>query len=125
MGDATDNFSYWEFACRCGSKCEESDGRLVYPPFLKKIQYVRSTTNIRMEVNSGNRCPYWNKKVGGVTDSYHLLRQGCCAGDFKIMDGIDRHAITEVATKIGLSIGFNYQFLHLDDRPKDRRIFLY
>jgi uncharacterized protein YcbK (DUF882 family) len=126
MGNATKHFSYWEFGCNCGKACEESDGRVINPLFLQKLEFVRVNYGKIMKPTSGCRCPYWNQKVGGVRDSFHLLKQGCRAADFEIVDGRDRHALAKLATKIDLSIGFSSRFIHLDDRPPvDRRIFLY
>ena len=76
MGDITENFSRYEFACRCGCGFNEIDERLVH-----RLQVVRDIVKIPMIINSGCRCIKHNnsKGVGGKPGSFHLIGK---AGDW-------------------------------------------
>ncbi len=69
-----------------------------------------------MPINSGIRCPEWNKHEGGVSHSYHLPESGCLACDVGISDRRGRVLIVELALQAGLSVGIYPGFLHLDNR---------
>lgn len=64
------NFKPEEFRCPCG-KCTG------YPDWMKEvelkhIQTIRDHYGKPMTITSGLRCPYENKRVGGVSGSGHL-----------------------------------------------------
>lgn len=66
----TKNFSPEEFKCTCG-RCAG------YPTYMKQvelkhIQAIRTYYGKKMEITSGMRCSYENKRVGGVKSSGHL-----------------------------------------------------
>jgi len=78
MGDLTEHFSWAEFACH--------DGTLMPPPvkiniprtaeMLEVLRLALSEeykTDCPLIVASGYRSPEWNKYVGGVANSQHLL----------------------------------------------------
>lgn len=123
MGNATNDFSFIEFRCRCG-ECEY-DGRHMNMDFLNKLQIVRAWYALPMFPSSGSRCPKWNTVVGGVTNSQHLLTQGCRAADFPIKTGQQRATLAKLALNAGLSVGLSDNFIHLDDRGMPQIIFLY
>ena len=69
----TKNFKISEFCCKhCGEN-------LVHQEIINLAQKIRDFMNIPIRVNSGYRCPFHNKRVGGVVNppSYHV--QGLAA----------------------------------------------
>ncbi|MBA7552061.1 hypothetical protein ES705_44614 [subsurface metagenome] len=73
--------------------------------------------NRPMIINSGNRCPEENKKVGGHPDSAHIPRPRGKAIDAKIK-GVKPLEVGLAAEKIGgLRIGIAKWGVHLDVRP--------
>lgn len=75
----TKNFRPEEFKCRCG-RCTG------YPTYmkvneLKHIQTIREHYGKPMEITSGLRCAFENRRVGGVANSGHLTGR---AVDFHI-----------------------------------------
>jgi len=67
MGDLTKNFSWSEFACRCGCGL-----RLISPFIVDTLQEIRTEYGKSIEINSGVRCEKHNKEEGGKEDSEHL-----------------------------------------------------
>ena len=65
-------------------------------------------------VNSGARSRYWNKKVGGVRNSAHLIPV-CKAVDIKVKTRKIRKDLVMAAKEIGFKrIGIANSFIHLD-----------
>ena len=60
------NFTKKELACRCGCGLLNYDDN-----FLVKLQAFRLIIGKPLFVNSGCRCKYHNKSVGGVDNSLH------------------------------------------------------
>ena len=105
----TENFSSDEFECHCGCKGPVK----IDTEFVDKLQAIRTHIGKPMYVSSGVRCPDFNKMVGGVDASYHL--QGLAA-DILCSNGALRAKIIKKALSIGLSVGVNKFFIHLDNR---------
>lgn len=87
MGDLTKNFSRREFACKCGCGFDAIDPRVV-----AIAQAVRSAINEQVWVNSGCRCQAHNKKVDGVSSSYHTTGAAadlaCASGGLRLYAAI-------------------------------------
>ncbi len=116
----TKNFSTHEFRCRCECGLDDIDLDLV-----KKLQIIRDLYGRPMSISSGCRCDSHNENVGGEPYSYHLQ---CKAADIRISkynrDG--RVLVIQKSLELGLSVGINDFFLHLDIRPvSQQRVFLY
>lgn len=56
-----------EFSCRCGCGFQ-----LVDPELITVLENVRLHSRNPVSINSGCRCPAYNKKVGGKDNSLHL-----------------------------------------------------
>lgn len=62
------NFSRSEFKCNCGN----CDYDTVDKELVDVLQDIRDHFNASVTVTSGNRCPAYNRLVGGSRNSYHL-----------------------------------------------------
>lgn len=111
----SEHFTVSEFLCKGSGCCTEGkiDDKLV--EILKKI---RDHFGKPVYISSAYRCPAWNKKVGGVSGSYHLYGQ---AADIKVRD-IAPAEVAKYAESIGvLGIGLyetdaDGHFVHVDTR---------
>lgn len=111
------NFKVSELLCH-GSGCCTSgkiDEKLV-----EILQNIRDHFGKPVYISSAYRCATWNKKVGGVSRSYHCRGQ---AADIKV-DGIAPAEVAKYAESIGvLGIGLyetnsDGHFVHVDTRTK-------
>lgn len=118
MGDITENFSRYEFACKCG--CGKDD---IHVGLVHRLQVIRDITGHPIRILSGCRCQKHNAEVKGTQNSYHLYGMAAdwCFGG----EETDR-LLEKVATKLipEWSGGFHYYpdkgFIHCDIGPKRR-----
>lgn len=91
MGDITTHFSKHEFACKCGCGFDR-----IHPHFVKELEKGRIKFG-KMIIQSGNRCPEYNRKVGGAKNSIH---QYALASDvsFDKVDWTDPEEVLKVLT---------------------------
>lgn len=68
MGDMSKNFSRSEFACKCGCGLDT-----INPLLVQYLQMIRDHFDAPVTVNSGLRCPKYNKRVNGAKESQHKL----------------------------------------------------
>jgi zinc D-Ala-D-Ala carboxypeptidase len=124
MTPLSKDFTVEEFKCPCG----ECLGGRMREAFVKKLQAMRDAAGITMKVTSGFRCMKYNAKVGGESDSQHLLGN---AADIYVSDGAVAHALMVAAFVAGFKgIGINRKngqdgFLHVDDRDSAAVIWTY
>jgi uncharacterized protein YcbK (DUF882 family) len=120
MGDITQNFSRWEFACKCGCGLDKIDTRIV-----ERLQVIRDIISVPIIITSGCRCPAHNEKVGGKPGSYHLAnsKTGLCeATDFTVKEE-DWHKLYWIGIDLltRWSGGFHYyikgHFTPIGSRP--------
>ena len=89
---------------------------MLHPLLLQKLKCLRFKADKTVIINSGFRCPDYNRKVNGVKVSYHLLGM---AVDIHV-PGMSLKDLLLIAKEIGFKgIGFypKRNFLHLDIRP--------
>lgn len=104
------NFKVKEFACNDGSDTIKIDDELV-----EKLQIIRSYFGVPVTINSGYRTPSYNRTVGGVADSQHVLGK---AADI-VVKGVSPSRVAEFAKKIGFGgVGTYKDFTHVDTRLK-------
>ena len=107
------HFKLFEFACPC---CHQV---MLHPRLLAKLVELRNTLERPVHITSGYRCFKYNKKVGGVINSYHCIG---LAADIKVKD-VALINLLELCENIDFrGIGFyeKKNFLHLDVRPTRR-----
>ena len=105
------NFKLSEFACNDGSEFIELDMELVV-----KLQELRDKLGKSIRITSGYRNPEYNKKVGGATNSQHVLGK---AADIQVK-GMDTAELSRHAKMVGFNgIGIYEDFLHVDVRDTE------
>ena len=74
-------------------------------------------------ISSAVRTPYWNRKVGGVGDSSHIIPK-CKAVDIKVPSHQVRNELVQLAHQIGFRrFGVANTFIHLDiDETKPQHV---
>lgn len=78
----TNNFELAEFECSCGCKMPE-DVFSEIQRLAGSLQYIRDFVRKPIKLTNAYRCPKHNKKVGGVSNSQHILGK---AADIKVTD---------------------------------------
>ncbi|MEN3189325.1 MAG: D-Ala-D-Ala carboxypeptidase family metallohydrolase [Atribacterota bacterium] len=108
--DIAPYFKLSEFACPC---CRQV---ILHPLLLKKLSKLRETVNRPLYITSGYRCLGYNRKVGGIKTSYHLLG---LAADVRAkgMSALDLLEYAEIINFSGIGFYEKRNFLHLDVRP--------
>jgi len=92
---------------------------MLHPLLLEKLEKLRKVIERPVYITSGYRCFEYNRKVGGVANSYHCIG---LAADIKVKD-INLIELLGHAEEIDFNgIGFyeKKNFLHLDVRPTKR-----
>ena len=108
--ELTPYFKLSEFACPCCKRV------MLHPRLLNKLTELREIIARPVYLTSGYRCTEYNRKVGGVINSYHLIG---LAVDIKVRE-INIMELLEVCEEIdftGIGLYEKKDFLHLDIRP--------
>lgn len=112
MGDLTNNFSRYEFECKCG--CGFDDINLA---FIKCLQRIRDKIGFKMPINSGCRCKQHNKDEGGYPTSDHLpdkIDKYSEGADIRVSGSRNRYKLIQAAFEEGIPrIGPGKTFVHL------------
>lgn len=115
----TRNFKVTEFACRC--KRFDCPHYAVEQKLLDALQQLRDLIGVPIHVNSGFRCPAWNKRVGGAKNSAHLRG---IAADIRCEEltpaELARFA-EEIPAFANGGIGIYKSWVHVDVRGKRAR----
>jgi len=109
----TPHFNLSEFACPCCHRV------MIHPKLLAKLAELRNILESQVFIASGYHCFEYNRKVGGVVNSYHLIG---LAADIRVKD-INLIELLGYAEELDFTgIGFyeKKSFLHLDARPTKR-----
>ena len=79
---------------------------------LMLVDNMRHRSGIPYKITSAYRTPEYNKKIGGVKDSAHLLGK---AVDISAPDSKTKYSIIEAAVHFGIErIGVASNFIHID-----------
>lgn len=109
MNKLSKDFEKWEFACGCGCGYDDIDPKLV-----DKLQMLRDLVGKPIIVTSGCRCKRYNKHIGGVDNSPHLLG---LATDI-VVEGMTPTTLAIIANRIPyIRIGIYPSHLHIDIKP--------
>lgn len=108
------DFDSSEFACKC-RRCQ-FDGSQAAKQLVDGLQLIRDRIGVAITVNSGLRCPAYNKAVGGVRYSVHTKG---LAADISVV-GASLEELRDIADKIFDCGGVGYYpeegFIHVDCR---------
>lgn len=105
------HFKNIEFMCKCGCRRIKLDNSLkLY------LEIVRYHFRKSIYINSGYRCPAWNKKVGGASKSQHMLGK---AADIRV-HGVSAAKVSKFCSNLmikhgGVSLSYP-TFTHIDTR---------
>ena len=105
----SEHFKREEFACGCGCGfgMTEMDELLI-----AILENIREKMGRPITINSGARCVYHNRAVGGVPNSAHTRGT---AVDIAAYGGEDRWKIVKLAMSAGVhGVGVAGSFIHLD-----------
>jgi len=80
----TKNFSKSEFDCNCGCDMPE-EVLMEIQKLAGQLQHIRDFIRKPIKLTNAYRCPEHNKKVGGVSNSQHILGK---AADIQV-SGLD------------------------------------
>lgn len=122
----SDNFSKWEFACRC------CGGFLMKEEAIQLVQCVRDILGVPISLTSAYRCAKHNAEVGGAEFSQHIYGRAC---DMAKPTEVSWDAFIEAAVIAtqqvltieddeiaaepvgGIGIYEMQDFIHIDSRP--------
>jgi len=110
VGDLSEHFSRYEFACKCG--CGEDT---VDYEELNYLERIRKHFGSSVTINSAHRCYKYNrsKTVGSNDESQHPKAR---ASDI-VVDGVDPSDVADYAEEIGIpGVGRYNSFTHIDSR---------
>ena len=109
------SFKLSEISCNCGCGFSNYDLH-----FFKLLCSARFIADIPFIINSWCRCYRYNKQVGGVKDSAHLIG---CAADISVVSPSYRDIIVSALKNTGFNrIGIAHDFIHVDSdstKPQD------
>lgn len=109
-------FTEKEFTCPCGCGFGSKEADIA-PELIRALVAMRLLTMHPITINSGARCPDYNKLLGGKPDSAHLAGPTgqCRAADIKALTSIDRRLLMNAGITWGIKrIGIGASFLHID-----------
>ena len=119
----TENFTREEFDCRDGTKVPAE----LMPNITKlagQLQILRDNLGESIYINSGYRSPAYNKRIGGVSNSQHVLGKAaditCKSKTPKQLAAFIEKLISQGVVKFG-GIGVYPGFVHVDIRSGKAR----
>lgn len=101
-----------------------NSGEKMDPQFLSMLDNARDIAGISFKITSGYRSKEHNAKVGGVSNSSHLLGY---AADISASSGSERWQIVKALIEAKFTrIGIAKSFIHVDNDPnKNSAIWTY
>ncbi len=111
------HFAPREFTCKCNGLCDHSVAISIAT--VAKLDKIRDLIGLPVTILSGTRCARHNNKVGGKTQSGHLVKNGeSHAADVLCSDSGFRFAFLAAALPVFNRIGIGKDFIHVDDDPE-------
>ena len=110
MGDLSEHFSRSEFACKCGCGYNTVDAELIFVLEELRFHFKKPVT-----INSACRCKTHNDKIGGSSNSQHLLGR---AADIIVKNVAPKVVWEYLTTRYPkhFGIGKYETFTHIDTR---------
>ncbi|MBE0583785.1 MAG: serine/threonine protein kinase [Desulfofustis sp.] len=110
MTKLSENFERHEFACKCGCGQDTVDAELI-----NVLQWLRDVVRREVKISSGNRCPVYNRKVGGAARSKHKIGR---AADISVTGMTPGSVFTLIDNEFPDRLGLiQYStFVHVDTR---------
>ena len=113
MTQISKHFTRREFACKCGCGQDTVDAET-----LEICEKVRAHFDEPTTVHSGNRCPEYNRRVGGAKSSQHLISR---AADISVRNTPPSEVADYIETILeDGGLGRYPTFTHLDSRTGPR-----
>lgn len=115
MGDLSKHFSSWEFNCKNNCGFDE-----ISLDTIEVLELIREYFGKPITINSGCRCPEYNKAVGGAPNSQHLKGK---AADIVVKD-IESITVADYIDNMfpdSLGLGRYNSFTHIDTRENKAR----
>ena len=119
----TKNFSKSEFDCNCGCDMPE-EVLMEIQKLAGQLQHIRDFIRKPIKITNAYRCPKHNKKVGGVSNSQHILGK---AADIQVsgLDPLEVYKTIDNLTEHGHilqgGLGKYNTFTHYDIRKTRAR----
>ena len=119
----TNNFQKSEFECKCGCKMPE-DVFFNIQKLASQLQYIRDFIDLPIKLTNAYRCADHNEKIGGVSDSQHLLGK---AADIQVktLPPKDLYKVIDTLAEYGRvlqgGLGEYNTFVHYDIRKTKAR----
>ena len=114
MNKISEHFSREEFTCAC-CKMDTVDVELI-----KVLEHIRNYFEQPIFVNSGCRCERYNTRIGGKSNSFHLISK---AADIVVKDTQSEDVVNYLKYKFPekYGIGLYDSFVHIDVRDVKAR----
>lgn len=114
-------FTEKNFLCKCG--CGKGEG-MISPDLFSSLQKFQDFINLPIVINSGFRCPEYNKRIDGAENSLHLTGEAVDIGIRTTLSNGSQYwlsgpEILKLLHKSGVcfgGIGVGGTYLHLDTR---------
>ena len=124
MGNISEYFSDYEFACPCCGECKVDEA------FLVKLDKLRTLLKKPINITSGCRCVEYNADLRArgyhsVDGSAHTIsqKQLCEAADIECSSSTYRRELVILAHSVFSRIGISKSFVHVDsDDEKDQMV---
>lgn len=103
---------FWsdEFKCKCQRwNCDAK--QLPDPTLVKVLERLREEISGPITIASGLRCPYWNERAGGKSESAHM--EGL-AVDIVAVTSQDRYKLMKFIPTHFTRFGIGSTFIHVD-----------
>lgn len=104
----SEHFNRSDFACHCGCGFDTVDVELI-----RILEEVWDFVGGIKRINSGCRCAEYNKRVGGVPKSQHVVGR---AADIPLDDPEAVYNYLNEKYPKSLGLGLYHTFLHVDTR---------
>ena len=116
----SEHFTRRELDCHCG--CDAPPGvEANLARLAASLEVLRAAIGTPLHVNSGYRCPAYNKRIGGAKQSQHMEGKAADLSGRKALPKAIHDAAENVPAFLHGGIGLYPTFCHVDIRPGTAR----